>query len=145
MALAALALQIGVVWFFWGHLPAQVPKHYGITGAPDDYGGKSTIIALPAVTILLYGLLTALSFFPRAFNYPVAVTDENRERLQATAVSLLGWIKVEITLLFLYIAWTDIQVGRNVSGGLGWGFLPAVLAVFGVTITVGIVQVRRAG
>ena len=123
VACAALALQAGVVWFYRSRLHSQVPAHYGITGAPDEYGDKSTLIVIFSVTILLYGLLTVLSFFPRGFNYPVAVTDGNRDKLQAMAVALLGWIKAEIVLLFLYITWTDVQVCRGVSSGLGWAFL----------------------
>jgi hypothetical protein len=145
LALAALALQIGAVWFFWSRLPAQVPKNYGFGGRPDDYGDKSLMVVFLAIAIFLYGLLTILSFFPQGFNYPVAVTDKNRDKLQAMAVDLLGWIKAEITWLFLYIAWTDIQVGRGLSGGLGWAFTPVLLAVLGVTITAGIVRMRRAG
>jgi len=145
LASAALALQIGVVWFFWNRLPAQVPKHYGIGGTPDDYGDKSLMVVFLAITMFVYGLLTILSFFPQGLNYPVAVTDKNRERLQAMAVNFLGWIKAEITLLFLYITWADIQVARGLSGGLGWALMPVMLTVLGVTITAGVVQMRRVG
>jgi Protein of unknown function (DUF1648) len=145
LAFAALAFQIGVVWFFWSQLPAQIPTHFGISGTPDDYGAKSNLVVLPAIAMVLYGLLTAVSFFPRAFNYPIAVTDENRDRLQAIAVAVLGWLKAEITWAFAYITWVDIRVGLGVSGGLGWAFLPLMLGVVGVTVAIGVVQTRRAG
>src|SRR5579862_2084713 len=93
LALAGLLFQIGAVWFFWTQMPAQVPTHFGFNGTPDAFGAKSSLLVLPVVTLALYGLLSVLSFFPQAFNYPVEVTAGNRERLQGIALGLLGWLK----------------------------------------------------
>ena len=119
--------------------------HYGFSGRADAYGDKTGMIVLPVVTVVLYALLTTLSFFPQGFNYPVAVTDQNRDRLQAIGVAVMGWLKAEITWVFAYIAWADIRVGLGVSSGLGWAFLPVMLVVIGATITVAIIRMRRAG
>jgi len=145
VAAVGLALQIGVVWYFWSAAPAQIPMHYGFNGQPDSYGSKSSMLALPVITLVLYAFLTILSFFPQGFNYPVEVTDRNRQRLQALGVAMIGWLKAEIAWLFAYITWIDIRVGLGTSSGLGWAFLPVVLAVIGGTIAIGIVQMRRAG
>jgi len=144
LALAGLAFQIGVGWYFWSTPPARIPMHYGFRGRPDSYADKSGMIVLPIITLVLYAFLTILSFFPQGFNYPVTVTDRNRGRLQALGVAVIGWIKAEIIWLFAYITWQDIRVGLGVSSGLGWAFLPVTLAAIGATITVAIVQMRRA-
>jgi len=143
LAFAALAFQIGMVGFLWSGLPDRIPKHYGITGTPDAFGGKSMVLLIPAITLGLYALLTIAGFFPQRLNYPVAVTDANREKLHGIAIALLGWLKAEMALLFLYITWIDIQVGRGVSTGLGWACLPLALAVMGVTLGAGVAQMRR--
>jgi len=145
LALAGLAFQIGILGVYWNALPARVPTHYGLNGAPDDYGAKATLLTLPLVAIAIYGLLTTVSFFPQRFNYPVAVTEQNRERLQAIAGAMMGWLKAEVTWIFAYIGGADIRVALGVSSGLGWAFLPLMLSLVGATIAIAVVQMRRAG
>jgi hypothetical protein len=117
--------------------------HFGASGAVDSYGDKSTLIILPAITFGLYVLLTVIGFFPRSFNYPVEVTEENRGRLQATALTMMGWLKVELVWLFVYISWAVIRVALGHGHGLGWAFLPVTLGAVGLTLVLGIVHMRR--
>ena len=144
LALAGLVFQIGAVWYFWSALPAQVPMHFAANGAPDSYGGKSTLILLPAIAFLIYGLLTVVSFFPQSFNYPVEVTNENRGRLQAIALALGGWLKAELTWIFAYIGWVTIRVSLGHSDGLGGAFLLLMLGGVGATVIVALVLTFRA-
>jgi hypothetical protein len=143
LAIAGLAFQIGAVGFFWRHLPAIIPTHYGFGGTADSYGARSTLLVLPAVAVMLYGTLTAVSLFPRNFNFPVAVTDENRQRLERIGIALLGWLKAELTWVLAYISWATIRVGLGVSGGLGWAFLPVMLTVVLGTVGIGVAQMSR--
>jgi hypothetical protein len=144
LALAGLALQVTMVGYFWRALPPQVPMHFGISGAADDYGGKSTLLILPVATLLLYGLLTVVSLSPQRFNFPVEVTEENRDRLEAIAISMMGWLKAELTWFFAYIGWAVIRVALGQSNGLGWAFLPVTAAAIAFTVVAGIVRIRRA-
>ncbi len=143
--MAGLALQIVVVWVSWNTLPDRVPTHYGFSGRADAYGGKSSLIVLPAVSVGLYLLVTVVSFFSRLFNYPVVVTDKNRDRLEAITVAMVGWIKVEMMWSFAYISWAIVREAHGVSGGLGWAFLPLMLGAIGATIAIAVVEVARAG
>lgn len=140
---AALALQIGLVAFFWKRLPAQLPSHFGPGGAPDAWGDRSMLAILPLVALFLYGILTLVSFFPGLWNYPVQVTEENRARLQAVTAPMLGWIKLELVLTFLYITWGSIRGARGEANGLGVWLLPVILGALGVTIAVSVLRMRR--
>jgi uncharacterized membrane protein len=144
LSLGAIAGQILLVWINWSRLPERIPTHYGLTGSPDAWGAKSSVLLLPAIAFALDGLLTVLSFFPQIFNYPVPVTDANRPRLQAATLSLLGWLKVEIVGLFAYLTWNTIHVAMGLSSGLGWAFLPLMLGAVGVTVAISVVRMRRA-
>ena len=144
LALAGLVLQMVLVGTYWHVLPSQVPMHFDARGAVDSYGDKSTLLILAGVTAGLYVLLTVVSFFPRYFNYSVEVTPGNRGRLETIATEMLGWMKAEFTWLFAYIAWATIRVATGRAAGLGWAFLPVMLAVIGVTIASAIVLMRRA-
>ena len=144
LALSALLGQIALVRLHWNSLPAQIPTHFGFSGAPDAYGSKSSLLLLPIVSAVLYGILTVLSFFPQVFNYPVAVTRENRPRLEAISLALMGWLKVEIACLFAYLTWDTIRIAQGSLDGLGPAFLPILLVLLAATIAVGIVKMFRA-
>jgi uncharacterized membrane protein len=144
LALAGLVAQIAVVRYFWNQMPRQVPTHFGVGGAPDAYGDKSELIFVPVIAGFLYAMLTVLSFFPQSFNYPVAVTDQNRERLQSISVEMLGWLKAELTWTFAYIMWGTMRVAAGQSNGLNIAFLPIVLAITGATVLWAILRMRRA-
>ncbi len=118
--------------------------HFGISGAADSYGDKSTLIILPVVTLLMYSLLTVVSFFPQWFNVPAEVTEVNRGRLEVIAISMMGWLKAELTWLFAYIGWAVIRVALGRAKGLGWAFLPVTLAVVSFTIIASVLNIRRA-
>ena len=75
----------------------------------------------------------------------VALADfENRGALEAIAISMMGWLKAELTWLFAYIGWAVIRVALGRANSLGWAFLPVTLAVVGFTIASGVLKIRRA-
>jgi hypothetical protein len=143
LALAGLVFQIAVVRYFWNQMPQRVPTHFGANGLADGYGDKSELLIEPVIAFFLYGMVTALSFFPQSFNYPVAVTDKNRARLQGISVGMLGWLKAELTWTFAYVAWGSVRAAAGRSNGLSIAFLPVMLAITGITIVWAILLMRR--
>ena len=129
---------IGVFWllflggtlaFSWSSLPARVPTHFGVSGQADSYGDKMALLALPVITVVLYVLLTALSFFPQFFNFPWPITEDNATAQYRLARTMLGWLKVELVAIFAYINWQIIQAAQGHAPGLGLWFLPVVLLI----------------
>jgi hypothetical protein len=102
------------------------------------------LLLLPCVAAFLYGTITLVSQFPSAFNYPVRVTAQNRDRLQVIALSMMAWIKAELCCLFACIQFSTIEAARNERSGLSPALMPiALLIVFG-TIGAHIIAMRRA-
>jgi Protein of unknown function (DUF1648) len=100
LAIIGLAVVIGSVSLSWTHLPARVPTHFGLSGPPNGFGPKSSLWILPVVATVCYIGLTLVNRFPRAFNYPVKLTDENRARLEPLGVALVGWLKADVLWVF---------------------------------------------
>lgn len=47
----------------WDHIPARVPTHFGISGAPDDWSAKSSLLYMPAVIgLLMYFLMLVIPY-----------------------------------------------------------------------------------
>jgi uncharacterized membrane protein len=143
LALTALAAQFLYLAAIWKSLPAQIATHFNGSGTPDGYGSKSTALLVPFSALFLYALLTLLSYFPEMFNYPVAVTDANRTLLAAISVRMVAWIKAELCCTLGYICWQSARVALGQVSGLGWAFLPVMLATLAITIGAGIVEMRR--
>jgi uncharacterized membrane protein len=125
-------------------LPQRIPTHFNAMGEPNAWGSPSTLWLLPGVAAFVFMLISAVSLFPAAFNFPVRSTPLNRPRLVMLTIRMMAWIKVELVCLFLYIQWTIIESVRGGHVALSPLIVPAFLvAVFG-TIAAHAVAVFRA-
>ena len=140
LAALGVVFTILAVAYYWHVLPDRIPTHFDITGSPDAWGPKSTLLLLPGVTALMYVLLTVACRFPHTFNYPVRITPENAQRQYRIALLVMRWFKVEIVGMLAYLEWAWIQValGRTESLSAAW-----VMPVFVVVMiaTAGLMMV----
>jgi uncharacterized membrane protein len=100
VALVATLAGLGYVLAVWSGLPDRVPTHFTLSGKPDGWGGKNTLLLLPLIAVVMYGLLTILARFPRMFNYPVKPTPAQLPFQYRLARWLLTWIKAGIAVMF---------------------------------------------
>jgi len=126
-------------------LPDKIPTHFDLAGNPNAWGPPSTLMLLPAVALGVYLLITVVSQFPAAFNYPVRVTAGNRLRLEALSLQMITWLKVELACLFAWIQWSILEAVRSGKGGLSPALVPFSLAVIFGTAIGHIVAMFRAG
>lgn len=134
VAIGVLFFIVIMVALFWSSLPAQVPSHFGVSGAVDAWSDKRTLLILPVVSLLLYTLLTIANRYPRNFNYAWPITPQNAERQYTLAHSLIIWLKMEVMFLFAYLEWTTIGTALRKTEGLGLFFLPLALVVLFCTV-----------
>lgn len=147
IALAALAVQIWITFrAFYGpaHLPQRIPTHFDAAGNPNGWGTSTMLLLLPGTAVFIYLLFTVVTRFPSAFNYPVRVTAQNRSQLQALALNMIAWLKVELICLFTWIQWATIQVVRHPQQGLPGMLMPVALVAVFATIAWHIVAMFRA-
>ena len=97
-----LAAWVVGVWIQFDNR-AEVPLHFNAQGEVDRWGDASTALLLPAIALVLYGLLTWLQRHPKWCNYPVEITDANREPVYRQMSHIVGRIKTLVMCLFLYI------------------------------------------
>jgi len=126
-------------------LPAQIPIHFDLAGRPDRWGTPQMLWLIPLMAAVIYSLMTLVARYPSAFNFPMRIKPATRPRLEAIALNLISWLKVEVLGLFFWIQFQAIQYARKGRGELSPAFLPLVLmAIFG-TIGGHIIAMRRAG
>ena len=138
-----LLLLVGMIVFVytqWNQIPQQVPMHYNAMGEIDSWGSKYEIFFLPAISILLYVFITAVSFFPHIWNVPVKITDENKEGVYISTKDLLLFLKVEILTSFFYINYHTVT-----AQPLPIIFLPVFMIIIFGTLIFFIVRTIRLG
>src|SRR6266699_5384289 len=111
-ALGLIALIAMTVWGYFA-LPAVIPTHYGFSGAPNAYGGKGSLLALPIVCICLAVLLTVLSRCPRRYNYRWPITAENAPRQYSLARLALRLTTLEMVLMVCGLQGLIIQAAQS--------------------------------
>lgn len=94
----------------WSSIPARIPVHYDASGLIDGWGSKYTLLTLPGICLGMYAVLTVVSFFPKAWNIPVKLTDENRLRVYTVTRSLLCMLKLMLILLFTAITISMVKL-----------------------------------
>ena len=126
-------------------LPDRIPTHFDAAGNPDGWGKPAMLWLLPVLSTAIFLLMTWVARFPSAFNFPARATVVTRPRLEAIALKMISWLKLEVIALFAWIQYQTIALARQGRGTLSPVFLPLVLVVvFGTTVW-HIVAMRRVG
>jgi hypothetical protein len=133
-----------VLWRFWPVLPARLPAHYDFAGRPDAWGGKDTLLILPAVSLFFFVMFLILERFPRIYNYPVIITQANAARQYRLARGLLAWLDFAIIWFFTYIEWRTILIAAGQAGGLGAAAILVFLFMIIGSIVVYMIQAFKA-
>ncbi len=120
-------------------LPDTIPTHFGVGGAPNDWGPKWTTLVLFGVFLAMMAGVDALSRRPRLFNYHREVTSENAQRLYREGERLM--VGLQFALGFTTLGLVLLMVGEDAGNGVLWAGIGLLVA----TTIVGIVRLVRAG
>ena len=141
MSIAVLLFLFVFLSSNWSSLPARIPLHFNANGLAESLGSKNSLLVLPVICTAMYALLTVVCFFPKTWNIPVKLTDENRNRVYTVTRSFLVTLKFLLLLNFTVIERSMVKM--QPLDGL---FVFIVLAgVFGVMtgFTVKIIKVSK--
>lgn len=98
--LLGISIYLGVTW---GSLPDKIPGHYNAAGAVDRWGSKEELLISPVIGWIVFLGITAVGFFPQAWNPGVKITEENREKIYRIIRNLLNTMKLIITVHFSFL------------------------------------------
>lgn len=124
--------------FIWNRIPATVPTHFNAAGEADAYGGKASLVLEPILMIGIFLLMTIAERFPSAWNFPVKVTEQNRERLFGIGYRMIGGLKILTVCIFI-----DAGISSIFPGFPVWPMY-VMLILIGVVIISGIVACFKA-
>jgi hypothetical protein len=121
----------------------RIPTRFNLAGQSIAWGSPWMLLILPIAAFVIYLLMTLVSRYPGAFNYPVRVTPVNHARLEALALQMIAWLKAEVVWLFAVIQFATVRAARTGHGGLSPRFMPITLGIVFATIIGYISAMRR--
>lgn len=131
-ALCAFLTIPAVTLAYYDELPATIPTHFGISGAPDGFGGKSTLLVLLVIDAVIFAILSATPFYPHLINMPGPRTPASAQ----AGIAMTRVLKLEVMTFMAYVTWGIIQTAFGQAGGLG-AVVP-LLFVFALLSTIGV-------
>jgi uncharacterized membrane protein len=126
-ALIVLIATWGFTIYHFNKLPDIIATHFDLNGNPDGFGSKYTIWLLPVIVSLIYILIYALTRYPHKFNYLTKITEHNAHKQYKLASRSMRIILFNITLLFGFITFKEINGAYTKSSSLEWWFIPLLL------------------
>jgi uncharacterized membrane protein len=131
----AIAATGVVLSALWPDLPERVPMHFGVSGAPDAWGARATLLVPLLILVPIDILLLVLLRIPHVYNYPVRVTKENARALYTIGrrTLLLTQTFVNTTICTVVILMALVAKGTLATLPVFW--LPALLvALLGIVV-----------
>jgi len=101
-----LIAQFLYILVTYNKLPAIIPNDFDANGIPHKHASRAILWIIFFVGIAINALLKTIAKHPNTFNLPSQPIDPDRPRQTAIAVDLLGWIQLEIAILFAAILWS---------------------------------------
>ncbi|MCS1352293.1 DUF1648 domain-containing protein [Mechercharimyces sp. CAU 1602] len=134
----AILLYLGIQW---SALPSEIPIHFDETGKADGWGGKGFTLFIIMIPLVIYIVMTVMAKYPHHFNYPARLSHENAAAMYQNAQLLISWLKLEITLFFIWFSKRFIDAAVYGTPLVVWE--EVVLFVGILLLTIGILLYRR--
>jgi uncharacterized membrane protein len=126
-ALIVLIATWGFTIYHFNKLPDIIATHFDLNGNPNGFGSKFTIWLLPIIITLVYILIYVLNRYPHKFNYLTKITEQNAYKQYKLASRMMRILLFNITILFAYITFKEIDGAYTKSSALEWWFIPLLL------------------
>ena len=98
ISVVLIVLYIAFLAIGWNSFPSEVPTHF-TAGVADKFGSKRTLLVDPAAMIGLFLLLAIVESFPKIWNIPVKITEDNEKAVLSICYAMFGIIKIAIILV----------------------------------------------
>jgi uncharacterized membrane protein len=87
----------------WEQIPAEVPTHFGITGAADAWGGKRNLLTQVGGGAVLFVAFLVVSFFPKGWRLRgIGRSVDPAVALRAMG-GLLADMRISIAVIFAFL------------------------------------------
>ena len=111
ISIVLILLYFAFLVIGWNSFPSELPVHFDASGVADRFGSKSSLLVEPAVMTGLFLLLAVVERFPKLWNIPVDVVEDNEESVLNTCYMMFGILKIAIILVCAFAGLMCIYTG----------------------------------
>ncbi|MCA6069315.1 DUF1648 domain-containing protein [Chryseobacterium sp. RG1] len=97
-------LLVFLWWFTIKHykiLPQTIPVHFDFDGKADGFGSRKYSFLMPVLAAVFYVFFAFIVRESESANYPVKITEENRDAQFLIMKIFIRWLYILIVLIFL--------------------------------------------
>ena len=127
-----------IIYFIvsFGNLPDKTPAHYDFAGEVTRYGSKYEMLIMPILGVLMYGGITILQKYPKAWNVPIKVKPENEVEIYTILRTLIILTKVQMIGIFALISYYSSNM-KSIPTYMSVLFIVVPI----ITIIIGLIKV----
>ena len=142
-------LNLGLVIFLWWFtiknykaLPQRIPIHFDVEGKPDNFGSKKYVFFTPILSLVFYIGIFFLIRSPESANFPVEITDANRDVQFFIMNFFIRWLFLLIGLIFLNSQDFTFRYASDEDAKVKVPFSTMLLSIIGSLIAVFIITAQ---
>jgi uncharacterized membrane protein len=142
-------LNLGLIIFLWWFtlknykaLPQIIPTHFDIEGKADNFGNKKWYFFTPVLSSVFYIGIFFLIRSPESANYPVEITDANRDVQFFIMNFFVRWLLVLVILIFLNSQDFTFRYAFDENAKARVPFSTILLSIIGSLIAVFIISAQ---
>lgn len=97
-----IVLTVAYALIRYTSLPETIPIHFNARGEADGFGARGMIFFSPAIALLFWVILTAVSSSRQLvghLNLPFPVPDEAKERVVDLSRAMIAWMTAAVTVM----------------------------------------------
>ena len=105
LAWLLLLTSYGIAIYGMRHLPESIATHYALDGTPDGYGSPDSLLILPIIITIAFGVVSLVAHFVPVdmLNVPFEMQEKNQTQVYQTIISMLHALQIEIGAYTLYM------------------------------------------
>ena len=92
-AITLLLIQLSSILLYYKKLPNRMIIHENIMGQPDNYGSKTLLFVIFAISFLLFIMFQIIRKYPEKFNYPF-FNEKYKELIYVKSQNLIDYLKI---------------------------------------------------
>ncbi|KXB03466.1 hypothetical protein AKJ47_02205 [candidate division MSBL1 archaeon SCGC-AAA261G05] len=145
---ASFVWTASLVAMNYNQLPDQIPTHYGVSGDPDSWGSKTTLLIYPSLQVAFLAISLVIYKYPNYANIPLTIglkhlSKNLRERAYEIVRDVVFITMAIVTFLMLYLTRETLEVAKGQAMSINlWGVL-AFLIFLAPVIVYYSIKMRR--
>jgi len=142
LSLLLVMFMFAMLAVHWRQFPDRVPTHFDISGKPNGWHGKGSLLILPSTAVIVWIVMTAAQRYQSLINIPFTI-DRDSPEVQSVLRNMMIAGKTTMALLFAWLMRGTVRTALGRAEGIGQWVLPLTLALIFVPLIVYSVKLLR--